>query len=900
MSPVAAATLFRSRATGIRTVARSIGRVGLAGLLVLLASCGGSSNNNSGESVAPGDVDHRYPLEVGNRWVYQQTQDGVSKLVLDAVAETRQVQGESAVLVQRRDIATGAVTDETLRTSNANGVFELSDPPGGLGGDSRVQLLRFPLTAGATFTAQDKADLDSGIDSDGDGRTERVSQRIDVTVDGPESVSVPAGAFADATRVRTVVRRVITLSASQSQQTGTITYIDWYAAGVGPVKTTEVSDLPGNAYSSASQLTAYRIGTRTGTAASPALAAMVPADGSVTTTTAWADGVAVTFDGVLDPASGANGITVQGADGQAVAGQTVGSYTGLRFSPSTPLPPGRYTVTVNSTVKDITGTSLPNLPARSFTLQAPPPVPVAPALVSSTPASGGTQVAPGTAVTLNFSAALEAASVTPAAFAVSAGTDANPTDVPVDAVTLVSPTQVRLSFSQDYRQSYTVSVRSALKGVDGTAVTAAQVSFSMTSVDFGAATFYTAMTFHPPSDLEMDGNPYRALMADLDGRGRLSLILAMNPFLDHSGHHLSIYPPLNGRSLGLPLTVPVSGDTTCALWDLATANLRNDGKAAILVGRGRCGITLFERDGSGAWIQTDTVSMGSLADTRFSVGDLNGDGLPDLAALGVIGTGSYTLSVRYQQPGGGFGSLVTASSGQRDVMRMSVGDVNGDGRADLVLLARSNNGTGTSVGVLIQGADGTLGAEVVLPALPAMGTVNSVTLALGDINGDGRQDIVVLGGDAAGASLITYTQGADGQMQAPSVMMAPTPNPAGLVLADMEGDGRTDIVVGYARQAVIDVFHQMPTGGLRRESVPITLPYAGGLPDSVSDPFCLGDLDGDGRPDLLISSMMQAIMSIRYQPAVPSSATVVPAGAPGRSATALSRIPGRTFGLSMR
>ncbi|MDO7848986.1 T9SS type A sorting domain-containing protein [Hymenobacter sp. M29] len=223
----------------------------------------------------------------------------------------------------------------------------------------------------------------------------------------------------------------------------------------------------------------------------------------------------------------------------------------------------------------------------------------------------------------------------------------------------------------------------------------------------------------------------------------------------------------------------------------------------------------------------------------LALGDLNGDGRPDIV------TTHYNVNlvgVLLSQTGGGFAPISTYSTGPGSgPSEVALSDVNGDGRLDIV----SANGDSNSIGVLLGAAGGSFGA-VTLYSTGLIGSRLSGPrgVAVGDVNADGRPDVVatihgahvvgVLLGQAGGglAPASTYASGAPGQYGSPN----------GLALGDINGDGRLDIAV--ANNTNVGVLLGQATGGFAPAST-----YASGM--GLVDDVALADVTGDGRVDIV-------------------------------------------------
>ncbi len=166
--------------------------------------------------------------------------------------------------------------------------------------------------------------------------------------------------------------------------------------------------------------------------------------------------------------------------------------------------------------------------------------------------------------------------------------------------------------------------------------------------------------------------------------------------------------------------------------------------------------------------------------------------------------------------------------------------MNGDGKLDLVVA----DGIGATVSVLMNSGMGTFGAKVdyvVADGVPTGFAPRSV--ALGDVNGDGRPDIAVANYDSNTLSVLVNS--GTGTF-APKVDYA-TESPSSVAVGDMDGDGKVDLVVANQGSATASVLVNSGTGTF---ATPVYYPTGRGpLAGAV------GDVDGDGKLDLVVSNV---------------------------------------------
>lgn len=333
-----------------------------------------------------------------------------------------------------------------------------------------------------------------------------------------------------------------------------------------------------------------------------------------------------------------------------------------------------------------------------------------------------------------------------------------------------------------------------------------------------------AAQFIEAPQFQAGANPQAVAVGDFNADGKPDLAV-----VNSTSNTLSILLG-NGDGTFQAKTDYATGTAPLAL---VVADFDGDGMQDIAVSDSNSNkVSIFLGKGDGTFQAKVDYATGNRP-LGIAAGDFNGDGHPDLVVTNAL---DGTVGVLLNNGNGTFKAFVPYNTGFNP-SSVVVEDFNGDGKLDIAA-TNNNNNSGDMVSVLLGKGDGTFSFQL------QYGTgSHPVSIAAGDVNGDGKLDLVVA--EQSGNTVSVLLGNGDGSFRV-NVDYSTAPFPTGVTLGDFNGDGHLDIAVTAGNGNTVSVLLGNGDGTYKPQ-----------LSWGVGDiPYAIfaADLNGDHKLDLVVAN----------------------------------------------
>jgi hypothetical protein len=350
----------------------------------------------------------------------------------------------------------------------------------------------------------------------------------------------------------------------------------------------------------------------------------------------------------------------------------------------------------------------------------------------------------------------------------------------------------------------------------------------------GLLPFLTAAQIQFSPYVEIPTGSWASVVAigDVNNDGLKDVVVGAGYYFDaDNDYKINVFLQNNMGFLNSPIkySYPVSYP---GLKTIDIADFNNDNRNDVIIGYDTK-VGIFYQNSGGTLNAVNEIQVGQ-AIYSLKAADLSNDGLADFAVSCASGG---AMKVFFQQPGGIF-NPVNYASPSYSYTEIHIADMNVDGKNDIICMTGTN-----TVNVFFQNTTGTFNGFI-----PNSSTsINGI--AVGDLNNDGRPDIAASkGGNSPSAKIVLWMQNpATSLMNAPSEIAAyDIPEP--IEIADLNNDGKNEIVAAHGGWNGLTVYQQNPVNYNSYTLFPI--PYASHYEEQG---MAIGDVNNDGRKDVAIA-----------------------------------------------
>lgn len=330
--------------------------------------------------------------------------------------------------------------------------------------------------------------------------------------------------------------------------------------------------------------------------------------------------------------------------------------------------------------------------------------------------------------------------------------------------------------------------------------------------------------------------------ADFNSSGFASLVSlsSLEPDTGAGSGNLKVYLSTGAGVYAAPAYIP-DGDEPLYL---ASADLNGDGLPDVVSASYNDGaLAVFFNDKSSPGTLNTPLILQSPGASQVAIGNMTGPGLADLVSA------DFGVSLFVQTSAGTFAAPVSLYSGGANWV--AVGDLNHDGAPDVALtdnvgvkvLFHTGAATATTYAAPVSVFTQTMNANV----------IGANIIAISELTANGFNDLVITdpgptGGTAPTVNILLQNPASPGTFLAPvSYPIAAMDLPQSIVVTDVDGDGRPDIVIGG--QQTVTVLLQNHAPALAGTFMAATIYTAPGAYE-----IAVADINGDGKPDIVVSN----------------------------------------------
>jgi len=342
-------------------------------------------------------------------------------------------------------------------------------------------------------------------------------------------------------------------------------------------------------------------------------------------------------------------------------------------------------------------------------------------------------------------------------------------------------------------------------------------------------------SFASKTDFTTAAYPFRVATGDFNDDGKPDVVT-----LNQIGNSLSVF-----KNTSIAKTISFDSKTDYPTenmpQEIAEGDINRDGKLDIVICYNNSSlISVFLNTSTGGLISfAAKADFSGTLPVSIAINDVDMDGKPDIVATNPGGINTVTIFRNTGTQANLAFTTVDIPSGGGYPMNISALDLNGDGKPELALLNQLNTRLTFFENHCTPGS-----VSFISSSMPV--SISAPLMVAGDIDGDGKTDLVTTNTTASAFYVMRNVTTDTLQFTFNSTPLSPT----GMVSTttnDFNGDGKADIAISNGGSQIVSVIQNNSTPGSFAYGNKTTMPAS-----STVQGMTNADIDGDGKPDLLV------------------------------------------------